>query len=393
MDAVLGDRSLFPALAARSYLNHAAVSPLSLPVQRAAVDAMASVAADGVKGVIDGLEARETLRDEVAAWLEVGRDDIGFPPGTTRGILDVALAIPWRRGDRVIVFEGEFPSNVIPWMQAMERCGGEVVRLPLEGFGDGSGLGLQRVDDVLARGGVRLIAVSAVQFASGLRMPLAALAERAHAHDAELFVDAIQALGVVPLSAKGVDYLVAGSHKWLMGTDGVAIAAASPAARSRLAPQTAGWIAHEDGMRFLTEAGQLRYDRPIRSSLDWMEGGTQSMPTFASLHAALRLLWGLSIPEIYAHVQRLHDALEGPLQALGLESVRATDPEARSGSLCFRPPQGVPVGDLSRGLAQRGVMVGTPDGHLRLSPHWPNALAEADGVVQAMTEVLRDAAP
>ena len=85
MDAVLGDRSLFPALAARSYLNHAAVSPLSLPVQRAAVDAMASVAADGVKGVIDGLEARETLRDEVAAWLEVGRDDIGFPPGTTRG--------------------------------------------------------------------------------------------------------------------------------------------------------------------------------------------------------------------------------------------------------------------------------------------------------------------
>ena len=384
-----GDRSLFPTLDARVYLNHAAVSPLSTPVVRAAQEALQDFAARGIGAVGTWIRAREDLRNDVATLLGVQGEDIGFPPGTTRGIVDIALALDWHPGQRVIVFEGEFPSNVTPWMVAARRFGADVMRLPLDGFADGSGRGLARVEDALRWGRVRAIAVSAVQFSTGLRMPLDALGTLAHAYGAELFVDGVQALGALDVDLTHVDYLVAGTHKWLMSVDGLGIAYAAPAARARLRPLTAGWLSCEDPLDFLLEgAGKLSYDRPVRTRMDWMEGGVQTTAAFAGLHASIRLLAELGPAAIGAHVQRLHDALEPPLQELGFVSARAIDPAARSGILSFRCPTGHDVVEVAAHMGEQGVSVSTPDGWLRLSPHWPNGLHEVDAVVQAAAAAL-----
>ncbi|MEO0605836.1 MAG: aminotransferase class V-fold PLP-dependent enzyme, partial [Myxococcota bacterium] len=235
----------------------------------------------------------------------------------------------------------------------------------------------------------RLVAVSAVQFATGLRMPLDALGQLAHAHGAELFVDGVQAMGALPIDLTHVDYLVAGTHKWWMSVDGLAVAYAAPAARERLTPLTAGWLSCEDPLVFLLEGeGHLRYDRDLRRSLDWMEGGVQTTAAFAALHASVRLLSELSFEAIASHVQTLHDALEPRLQALGFESARAVETAARSGTLSLRPPDGVALKELALALGERGISVSTPDGWLRLSPHWPNGLPEVDTVVEATTEAL-----
>ncbi|MFT4628139.1 MAG: cysteine desulfurase/selenocysteine lyase [Myxococcota bacterium] len=386
----LGRRDLFPSLAAHAYLNHAAISPPSTPVAAAARRVIDDYARLGVGAVFPWMEQRERLRAKVATFLGARPADIGFPPGTTRGIVDLALAIPLAAGDRVLCFEGEFPSNVTPWMTAARLAGARVDLLPVDGFGDGSGAGLARVESALRAGSVRLIAVSAVQFQTGLAMPLAALASLAHGHGAELFVDGIQALGGQPLDvgALGVDYLVAGTHKWLMGLDGLAIAYASPAARARLQPKTAGWLSHEQGLTFLFEGeGHLRYDRPLRTELGWMEGGVQATPPFAALEASLDILASIGLPAIAEHIQRYHDALEPRLLALGLESARASDPAARSGILSVRPgPRDLAA--LGHALGERGVAVSTPDGWLRFAPHWPNALDEVDRVAEAVADVL-----
>ncbi len=391
MTALLGDRHLFPTLAPAAYLNHAAVSPLSLPVQQAAERSLAAIARDGLGAVVEAMELRGALRQQVAAFVGAQPDDIGFPPGTTRGIVDVALALDWRPGDRVLVFEGEFPSNVVPWITAARRFGGTVEALPLTGFGDGSGDGLARVELALSGGDVRLVAVSAVQFSTGLRMPLTQLSELAHRYGAELFVDGIQALGGMPLDvvADGVDYLVAGTHKFLMGADGVAVAYASEAARARMTPLTAGWLSHEHALDFLFEgSGHLHYDLPLRTSLDWMEGGVQGSAAFAALHASLNLLVELGPAAIAAHVQGLHDGLEARLCELGFTSARASDPAARSNTLSLMPPGERAIAEWSAALGERGVAVSTPDGWLRLSPHWPNGLHEVDLVADACSEVL-----
>lgn len=389
MTPKLGDRSLFPTLEARAYLNHAAVSPLSAPVRAAAIAALDDLARLGTGAIGPWMHRREALRGEVAAFLGVDPAGVGFPPGTTRGIVDLALAIDWRPGDRLLTFDGEFPANVTPWETAARRFGATPERLPLDGFGDGSGRGEQRVEDALRRGGVRLVAVSAVQFTTGLRMPLRTLGALARRHGAELFVDGIQAVGGTPVDLSEVDGLVTGTHKWLMGMDGLGVAWVSPAARERLRPLTAGWLAAEDPIAFLMgEPGHLSYDKPLRRSLDWMEGGVQTTAAFAALQASLGLLAAIGVDRIAAHVQEWHDAIEPRLQALGLTSARAADPAARSNTLSLRPPPGVSAGALAAALRERGVLVSTPDGWVRLSPHWPNARAEVDLVAEAFREAL-----
>jgi selenocysteine lyase/cysteine desulfurase len=387
-----GDRALFPDLVARSYLAHCAIAPVSAPV-RTAVDAVtASYARSGVGALGQWLDQRATLRISVAALLGVAPEDVAFVANTTTGVVDIAFSLPWHAGERVVVFDGEFPTNVTPWTQAAATFGLEVVRLPLAGFGLGGdpvadGEGLARLEAELRRG-VRLVAVSAVQFQTGLAMPIAAMATLCHTYGAELFVDAIQGLGVVPLDLTGVDYLACGSHKWLMGIEGCALLYVAPSRVGALVPRLAGWLSHEDPVGFLFRGpGALSYDRPFRARADVFEGGAANGAGLAALGAAVDVIRAVGVTETYAHVQRWHDAIEAPLVDRGFTSLRSPTPGGRSGILALRPPPGIDAAGLVAPLGVRGVVLSAPDGCLRIAPSWPNALDEVPDVLAAFDAV------
>ncbi len=388
----LGDRSLFPDLEARVYLNHAAVSPASEPVRRAAQAVVDDVARRGVGAVLDWVEQRERLKQRLAELIGARAEDLALVSNTTRGITDIALCLPWQSGDRVIAFQGEFPANVTPWQRAAERFGLDLTLLSAAEFREEEDAGLSRLSAELERG-VRLVAVSVVQFQSGLRMPIARMAELCHARGAEIAVDAIQALGVVPFDVveSGVDYLACGSHKWLMGLEGAAFVYVHPERVASLRPVVAGWLSHEEPLRFLFEgAGHLRYDRPIKKSAGFLEGGAQNAVGFAALEAAVGLIEQLGPAAIFEHVGAYLDQLEPALVELGFESLRSPRPEQRSGILSVRPPADVDVVALHHRLGEWGISCSIPDGQLRFSPHFANGMDEVEAVVAAVSERLRE---
>ena len=390
MEARLGDRSLFPELEPFAYLNHAGLSPPSRLVAEAAGGALMDFARRGAAATGAALERRARLKQGLGRLMGARPEDLGLTQNTSAGIAAVALCFPWRAGDRIIGFRGEFPANVTPWQRAAALFGLELSLLPLEAFerSDEEGLGLLAAE--LARG-ARLVAVSAVQFQTGLAMPLAAMADLAHRHGAEICVDAVQALGAVPLDvgALGVDYLAAGGHKWLMGPLGAGVLWVRPELGAALRPHLAGWLSHEQAARFLTDGpGHLRYDRPIRARADLVESGVAAEPSLAGLEAALGPILALGVEAIRAHVGRYLGRLEPELVALGFASARAREPARRSGILSVRPPAGAEVAPLARALAARGVAAATPDGWLRFSPHWPNGLDEVPRVVEAVRDAL-----
>jgi len=387
----LGSRALFPDLAARVYLNHAGLSPAALPVRHAVTAVLDDLARRGAGAFLDWMEQRERLRGKLAALVGCRPADIALTGGTSRSLTDVATCIDWRPGQRILCFAGEFPANVTPWQQAASAHDLRVELLPLAGFEDGSGDGLARVEAALAGGDVALVAVSAVQFQTGLRMPLAALGALCRRHEALLSVDAIQAVGAVPIdmNTEQFDILATGTHKWLMGLDGFGFAAIGPRALSRMEPRVAGWLSHEDPVRFLFEGpGELRYDRPVRRRADFLEVGAWPTVGFAALEAAVDMLQSLGIPAILEHIQSWHDAIEPALLELGFESLRASDPGGRSGLLCLRTPRSIHHAALQAALDQRGIACANPDGNLRLSPHWPNAPSEVPAVLDAVREII-----
>ena len=389
MKAALGDRSLFPELAWQVYLNHAAISPPSVPVLEAAASVSRSYAVQGVGAFPTWLESREVLRSTLASLVSARPEDIALIANTTAGVIAIANSFPWKPGDGVVVFDGEFPTNVTPWQQAAHSAGLRLTMLPLDGFGDRSGDGLARLESVL-RQGVALVAVSAVQFQTGLRMPVEAMAELCHRHGAQLFVDGIQAVGAVPIDARTVDYLAVGSHKWLMGLEGCGFLYVHPDRIGALRPRLAGWLSHQDGIGFLFDgAGHLRYDRPILQQARFLEAGAYNSVGLEALLASTRLIEDLGVSTIFAHITAYIDRLEEGLEALGFTSLRAADPAARSAILSMSVPEGVELISLVEALSARGVAVSMPDGRLRLAPHWPNAIAEVPLVCAAAAEALR----
>ena len=390
MGPALGDRSLFPALEARSYLAHCAVAPLSTPIHAAVDHALSDYARLGIGAVPPWLAARQRLRTALAALVGAPNpSDLALTTGTTAGIIATAQCFPWRPGDALVVLRGEFPTNVTPWLQAARQHALEVRWLDADAFRP-DGPGLDRLAATLADGKVRLVAVSAVQFQTGLAMPLAAMADLAHAHGAALFVDAIQAAGVteIDVAALHIDFLACGAHKWIGAIEGAGFLYVAAHHAPHLLPTLAGWLSHDDPVSFLFDGpGLLRYDRPIRARADFLEGGSASTVGFAALGAAVDLLAALGVPAIAAHVAAFHAHLAPTLAALGFVDERPADPTARSGIFALRPPPDLALADVRAGLAERGVVVTTPDGYLRVAPHWSTPLAEADLVAGALREV------
>jgi cysteine desulfurase / selenocysteine lyase len=388
----LGDRSFFPDLTFAAYLNHAGVSPPSIPVSKAVKDLLSAYGRGGLEALTSTLGTRDRLRQKLSRLLGVEPVDLALTTGASHGVQAVALSLPWKKGDRVVLFQGEFPANATPWQRAAELFGLEIAFVPLAPFEESTEAGLMVFEEALRRG-VRVVAVSAVQFRTGLLMPLGPMAEVCARYGAELFVDAIQALGVVPLDARrlGLDYLAAGAHKWLMGIEGAGVLYVRPGRMEALRPALAGWLSHEEAVSFLTEGpGHLRYDRPLRREASVFEGSSASTLSQAALEASLGVLLDLGVENIHRHVNRYLDELEPALEERGFTSHRASEPARRSGILSLDTPAGTSPPRLRTLLAAEGVAVAIPDGLVRFAPHWPNdAGREVAKVLAAVDRALR----
>ena len=383
----LGSRELFPDLAARVYANHAGVSPPSVRVRRAVEDLLSAYARDGAVAVGETLSVRARLRASLSRLIGCRTEEIALTGGASHGLLAIALSFPWNAGDRVVLLEGEFPANVTPWLRAAALFHLHPVFLRARDFEQDAAAGLASLEREL-RAGARLFAVSAVQFQTGARMPLGAIAELCAAHGAAVCVDAIQAVGCVPFDVRslGVDYAAGGAHKWLMGTEGAGFLFVRQDRAAALRPALAGWLSHEDAVSFLTEGreGLLRYDRPLRPRADVFEASSSASASFAALEAGVETLLELGVPAIHEHVSAWCDRLDPLLRARGFEVLRAATPAGRSGILSARPPPGVEARRVRDALAAAGIAVAIPDGLVRFSPHWPNSLSEIEAVTEAV---------
>ncbi|MEA5445599.1 aminotransferase class V-fold PLP-dependent enzyme [Gammaproteobacteria bacterium AB-CW1] len=389
--AALGQRALLPDLQFHVYANHASISPLSKPVSAAVDEVMAAQAREGVGFFPMEVERRERLREQLGTLIGAdGQSEIGLVANTTAGVVAIANSLPWRPRERVLVLAGEFPTNVTPWQQAAKRHDLELVWMYAEDFRHDRATALAEFERHLADG-IRMVAVSAVQFTTGQLMPLATMGALCKRHGSEFFVDAIQAVGVVPMdvTTMGIDYLACGSHKWLMAPEGVGFVYVSRDKAEQLEPHLAGWISHENAFEFLTGGPEtLRYDRPFQHGARMLESGTFNSIGCAGLSASVTLIQSIGVENIHAHVQVWLDALEPALTERGFESARMAEAENRSGILSVRPPDHRPAADWAAALADQGISVASPAGWLRFAPHWPNALDEVEKVKSAVDAIL-----
>lgn len=373
-------REEFPWAEERTYLDHASIGPLPARTL-AAVEAYNRDRATPWLLGEDHLNGVLRRSRELAARL-VGADpaEIALMTNTSHGLNLAARMLPLEPGDVVLTSDQEFPANVYPWLMLRDKgVGLERVPVTAEGWPDEARL-LSRLDDPK----VRVLALSAVQFHTGYRADLGRLGARCRATGTTFVVDAIQALGVLPLDVREtpVDILSCGAQKWLLSPWGSGFLYVHRGWHERLTPPFAGWTAFEG----TDDLGRLTgYDDHWLPDARRFELVTLPFQDFAGMNASLELLLDLGAAQVAAHVLGLQEPV---LDWADRRGVRVTSPRdaRRSGMVCLALPE---PSAAHAALRDAGISTSVREGALRISPHAYTTLAEMERVVRTLDRLGR----
>jgi selenocysteine lyase/cysteine desulfurase len=208
-----------------------------------------------------------------------------------------------------------------------------------------------------------VVALSAVQSATGEVSDLADIAARARAAGALLAVDATQAVGWLPLDVTGIDLLACAAYKWLLAPRGTAFCYVSPRLRDRIPPLAAGWYAGADvhasyyGPRLELAPDARRFDL------------SPAWHCWVGAAPALELLEEVGVPAIQAHDVGLANRFRAGLGLPpGISAIVSTT-----------------IADADRRLAAAGIRAATRAGSLRVSFHLYSTEADVDRALDVLT--------
>lgn len=363
----------FPAALNYTYLNSAAVSTIPIAAIEAVTAQLHDVGSHGSEHYLEWISTKGRSRDLLAGMLGVNSEQIAFTRNTSDGIASIANGLDWAEGDNIVSFAGEFPANFYPWRRIRDAYSVELRLAPeREGRIDQDEL-ISLIDD-----NTKVVAISAVQFASGFRVDLKRLSDAAHAHGALLVVDVIQALGAqrFDLPALGVDIAAGASHKWLCAPEGCGFLYLSDEARTRVTPTLTGWISVETPWDF-----EDREQKWKSNALAW-ESGTGVSALFYGLEQSLKLLTDTGLDKIQQHTLELSDHFCDLLDKDAYEIVSSRETYERSAIVCIRHRGGIHCGEIAEQLQKHKIVVSPRNDRLRISPHFYNDRGDIERLIE-----------
>ncbi|GGM24297.1 hypothetical protein GCM10009425_38880 [Pseudomonas asuensis] len=369
----------FPHDETLRYLNHAAVAPWPKRAAQAVTAFAQENVLQGAKDYPAWLEIEQRLRTRLMKLLNApSTADIALVKNTSEALSFVAFGLDWRAGDQVIISNEEFPSNRIVW-EALSRFGVEVIEVSLAGSNPEQAL----LDACTAH--TRLMAISAVQYASGLRLDLIKLGQGCRQNGVLLCVDAIQQLGALPLDVQACDcaFAMADGHKWMLGPEGLAVFYCRSDLREQLTLNEYGW-------HMLDNAGDYnsREWQPARTARRF-ECGSPNMLGAAALEASLSLLDEVGMVNVAQELQtRMHILIQGLKAIPGACIHSATDHDRRAGILTFTLG-GKDNTAIFESLKQENIICAQRGAGIRLSPHFYTPQQVLDVTLEIIRKLSR----
>jgi cysteine desulfurase/selenocysteine lyase len=387
-------RSDFPILAGDiAYLDSAATSqkPESViqAIDRFYRESNANIHRSVYELAVKATEAYEGARERVAEFAGWDTPTTIFTRNATEAINLVAYA--WARhslepGDEILVTDMEQHSNLVPWQLACADTGATLRYL---GVTEDGTLSLDELDAELARGSIRLVAVTHVSNVLGTLNPVAEISSRARAAGALTLVDGSQAVPQLPVDVRaiGCDFYAWTGHKAL-GPTGIGVLHGRRELLESMRPFMGGG-------HMISTVGE---QESTWNELPWkFEAGTSPIAEAAGLHAAIDYLDAIGMDNVRAHERELTAyALERLPEVPGLTLFGPMDLDKRGGAVSFAM-EGIHPHDVAELCGRENVCIraghhcaqplmrhlGVP-ATARASFHVYNSTEDIDKLIQAL---------
>ena len=365
-------RRRFPIFERQVYINSCSQGALSDAVRAAYETYLDDWEEKGAPWEL-WLEREEAARESFARLVNADRDEVAVTTSVSAGVSSLASGVRFDRGrDKVVVTDFEFPTIGQIW-HAQEARGARVVHVPeaedatilLEHFE-------AAIDEQTA-----LVALTHVCYRNGSRLDVEAVTRLAHERGALVLLDAYQTAGSVPLDVRAldVDFLTAGTVKYLLGSAGLAFLYCRRRLTAEIVPTATGWFADEDVFRM-----DIHDYSPAPDARRFQQG-TPPIPSIYAGIAGMGLLTDVGIAETEQHVRALNALLIEGLDELGARVVTPRDP-ARRGALVCVASNDAPR--LVAALGEEDIVTSSRDGNLRISAHCYNAAEDVHALLEAL---------
>jgi selenocysteine lyase/cysteine desulfurase len=364
-------RRRFPLLATKVYVNSCSHGALSHDV----ADALAAFTAswhrfgspwDQWVGEV------ERLRTLFAGAVGADADEIAIMPSASTAIAAIATALTFETSRRTVILgEFEFPTLAHVWLTQARR-GAVIEWAPAEGETLPIHSYTERINERTL-----IVPATHVCFRNGYKLDIPQLVEVCHQQGALVMLDDYQRTGTGPIDvhALGVDFMVTGALKYLLGPAGIAFLYVRRALIERYEPLATGWFGRVDPFAF----------RPER--LDWspsarrFEAGTPPVPNVYAAIAALTLLETIGLSQVQRQICMLTRRFIEGVSDRGFRVATPADPARRGPLVVIRSEDSA---ELVRRLEARGIVVSSRGDGLRVSFHAYNDETDVDAVLAAL---------
>jgi len=366
-------RDLFPVTRNLIYFNHAALGPLSVRAAEAMERFISDQRDYGALHWKKWYAEDEKFRESAAKLIGADADEIAILKNTSEGLSFVAQGVRWEEGDNVVTTALEFASNWTPWKR-LELSD----RIECRVAASFDVADIERVIDERTR----VVTVSAVAFHNGAVADLVAIGELCARRNIRFCVDAIQALGVLPIDVRAakIDFLASDGHKWTCGPEGAAIFYVARDRRDELDVLETGWTNINRQGRFI--------DVPVDlvPGARRFEAGSLNTAGVYGMRAAFDLVHEIGIEVIREHALQVATSLVDGLESIGW-AVASPRP-------ILSPIIGATPPDVEKSIRwyhgrieEKGIITAPREGLLRFSPHYYNDQDEVGRVIDALREL------
>jgi cysteine desulfurase / selenocysteine lyase len=369
-------RRLFPHLNTEQiYFNHAALGPWCTPALDRINLYMNQRSGEKIENYPFYVKWSASAKEKLGKLLGVSAERIAWVDNVSNGMNILAQGLDWQTGDRIVLNDIEFPSNIYPFLN-LKKQGVEVDMIK-------SRNGVVDVEDIdkVITPKTKLVSISNVQFLSGYRADLDAIGELCKRHGIVFCVDVIQGAGAVQIDAvkSKIDFISGGTQKWLMSSQGLSYIYLTEEMQNRIEQKNVGWTSVTNAWNLLD------YDLSLKKNADSFQNGTVNALGISIFDAVLDLFIDYGMPIIEKRIVENTSYFIHKLEEIGISPIlKSVDSKHYSGIVSFKHEK---AAQIFEELEKRKIYAAVREGVVRLSPHFYNSEEEILKVIDELGKI------
>ncbi|MFA5404592.1 MAG: aminotransferase class V-fold PLP-dependent enzyme [Ignavibacteria bacterium] len=354
-------RKLFPVTKSCIYLDSAHYSQYSLETNRRLVNFINEFTYTNKNLSLYINNKIVELKEKIAILINTKKENIILTGSTTHGLNIFANGITLKKGERVAFADTEFPAVVYPWLNQNKLRGIEYVYIS----SDNGKIKIDDIEKAVRQNNVKVLTISSVEFL-GFKNNLIEVSKICRKHNCYLVVDAIQSIGVCPMDVRkfNIDFLAAGSQKWMMSPAGIGFAYISDNMKKYVLPTYAATSCIKYDFKNF-----LKYELNFNDDGSAYENSTLNCLGMIGLESSIELFLKLGVGNIFKHILTLLDLFISVLDKKKYLVESDIKKNSRSNILIFSHVDKSKNEYIQKYLEGKKIFIALREGFLRVSPH------------------------